>query len=260
MSEPVAMVTGAGRGIGAAIARRLHADGCHIVVGDIDATSATAVADELSGEASVFDVADSAAVDTAVDSIVASHGRLDVVVNNAGILAASRDVIRRFIARLNGAAVEPLSVVSTMTDEAWDRTLKVHLYGTFYVTRAALRHMEPVRSGTIVNIASVYSMAGRAMNPDYAVAKGGIAQLTRSVGAEVAALGIRVNAVAPGFVGTDLIESSPAPIIDDAMSQTPAGRFATPDEVADAVAFLASDRASFCNGEIWTVSGGWSAS
>ena len=263
MNERVALVTGAGRGIGAAIARRLHAEGCHIVVCDIDATSAAAVADELGGQASVFDVADSAAVDAAIDGVVASHERLDVVVNNAGILAASRDVVRRFIAGLQsptGAPSEPLSVVSTMTDEAWDRTLKVHLYGTLYVTRAALRHMERARSAAIVNIASVYGMAGRAMNPDYAVAKGGIVQLTRSVGAEVAPLGIRVNAVAPGFVGTDSMDSTPAPIIDDAIGQTPAGRFGTPEEVADAVAFLASDRASFCNGEIWTLSGGWAAS
>jgi 3-oxoacyl-[acyl-carrier protein] reductase len=221
------------------------------------------VAQRLDGDAAVFDVSDSRAVDAAVDGVVEKHGRLDVVVNNAGILEADPRVVGRVLQAMNaepGTQPSPLSVVSTMTDEAWDRMLKVHLYGTFHVTRAALRHMEPARAGSIVNIASIYGLSGTSFHPGYSVAKGGIVQLTRSVGAEVAPLGIRVNAVAPGFIGTDLISGAPKPILDGVISETPAGRLGTAEEVAETVAFLASDRASFCNGEVWTLSGGWAAS
>lgn len=260
MIQPVAIITGAGRGIGAAIARRLRAEGLHVVIGDIDADNATAVAAELGGEPSLFDVTDSAAVDAAVDDVVERHGRLDVVINNAGILEVTDEVLGRLVGNMMaepGTPPEPVGVVSTMTDEAWDRMLKIHLYGTFHVTRAALRHMEPARSGSIVNIASIYGLSGSLLNPAYAVAKGGIVQLTRSVGAEVAPLGIRVNAVAPGFVDTEMLSGMPQPLVDAAADQTPAQRLGTPEEVAEAVAFLASDRASFCNGEVLTVSGGW---
>ena len=263
MTTPVALITGAGRGIGASIARRLHANGLHVVIGDIDASTAASTADELGGDVSVFDVTDPVAVTAAVDAVVEAHGRLDVVVNNAGILEVADEVIGRVAASMMaepGTPPEPISVISTMTDEAWDRMLKVHLYGTFHVTRAALRHMEPARAGAIVNLASIYGLAGSVMNPAYAVAKGGIVQFTRSVGAEVAALGIRVNAVAPGFIDTDLLSTTPAPFIEGAVGTVPARRLGTADEVAEVVAFLASDRASFCNGEVWTVSGGWAGS
>ena len=260
MTTPIALITGAGRGIGASIARRLHADGFHVVIGDIDRVTASETADELDGDASVFDVSDSAAVDAAVDAVVDAHGRLDVVVNNAVILETADFVIGRVSANMMaepGKPQEPIGVISTMTDVSWDRMLKVHLYWTFFVTRAALRHMEPARSGAIVNLASIYGLSGSAINSSYAVAKGGIAQLTRSVGAEVAPLGIRVNAVAPGFVDTDLLSTTPPPFIEAAVGTVPAGRLGTAEEVADVVAFLASDRASFCNGEVWTLSGGW---
>jgi len=260
MSAPIALITGAGRGIGKEIARRLHADGARVVIGDIDPDTAAATAEEFDGAPAVFDVADSRAVDDAVDAVVEQHGRLDVVINNAGILATADDVIARVATNMMaepGTPPEPISVISTMTDEAWDRMLKVHLYGTFHVTRAALRHMEPARSGSIVNLASIYGLSGSAINSSYAVAKGGIVQLTRSVGAEVAPLGIRVNAVAPGFVDTDLLSTTPPPFVEAAVGTVPANRLGTAEEVAEVVAFLASDRASFCNGEIWTLSGGW---
>jgi len=261
MTRTIALVTGAGAGIGAAIARRLAADGMFVVVNDVRADAAVAVADEVGGAAAVFDVADASAVDAAVDGVVLAHGRLDVVVNNAGMLELTDEVLGRaganMMSALTGDPIEPIRAVSSMTDEAWDRMLKVHLYGTFFVTRAALRHMEPARSGAIVNMASIYGLEGNALDPAYAVAKGGIVQLTRSVGAEVAPFGIRVNAVAPGFIDTDLMAGLPDVMVDVVVGRTPAGRLGTAAEVAEAVAFLASDRASFCCGEVLTVSGGW---
>lgn len=261
MTAPVALVTGGGAGIGAAICRRLAADGMLVVVNDVRAEAAAGVAEDVGGETAVFDVADAAAVDAAVAGVLEAHGRLDVVVNNAGMLGLSGEVLERaganMLAAMTGEPIGPVGACSTLTDEAWDRMLKVHLYGTFHVTRVALRHMESVRTGAIVNMASIYGLEGNALDPAYAVAKGGIVQLTRSVGAEVAPLGIRVNAVAPGFVDTDLLGGIPDVMVDMVVGRTPAGRLGTPAEVAEAVAFLASDRASFCCGEILTVSGGW---
>ena len=261
MSGPIALVTGAGEGIGAAIARRLAADGAHVVVNDVRAEAAEAVAAEVGGSASVFDVADAATVTDAVDAVAEQHGTIDVVVNNAGMLGLSDAVIERaganMMASMTGEPIQPTGACSTLDDDTWDRMLKVHLYGTFHVTRAALRHMEEARAGAIVNMASIYGLEGNALDPAYAVAKGGIVQLTRSVGAEVAPLGIRVNAVAPGFVDTDLLAGIPEIMVDVVVGRTPAGRLGTPAEVAEAVAFLAADRASFCCGEILTVSGGW---
>jgi 3-oxoacyl-[acyl-carrier protein] reductase len=200
-------------------------------------------------------------VTDAVDAVHARHGQLDVVVNNAGMLGMTEDVLARaganMAAQLAGDSIEPVRACSALSDENWDRMLKVHLYGTFHMTRAALTHMEPARSGAIVNMASIYGLEGNALDPAYAVAKGGIVQLTRSVGAEVAPLGIRVNAVAPGFIDTDLMGGVPDLMVDLVVSRTPAGRLGTPEEVAAAVAFLLSDSAGFCNGEVLTLSGGW---
>ena len=261
MTGHVALVTGAGKGIGAAVARRLAADGHLVVVNDISAEAAERVAAEVGGEASVFDVADADAVTAAVDAVHDGHGRLDVVVNNAGMLGMTEEVLARaganMAAQLTGDPVEPVQACSALSDAIWDRMLKVHLYGTFHLTRAALAHMEPARAGSIVNMASIFGLEGNALDPAYAVAKGGIVQLTRSVGAEVAPLGIRVNAVAPGFIDTDLMGGVPDVFVDVVVGQTPAGRMGTPEEVAAAVAFLASDAASFCHGEVLTISGGW---
>ena len=259
MTGQIALVTGAGSGLGAAIAARLAGDGATVAVNDLDATAAEKVAADVGGEAAPFDVVDARAFEAAVDDLVARHGRIDVLVNNAGIAPNRPEVFERAIAngmaRMSGGEVVPLAAVSTLTDEAWDRMIKIHLYGTFHGTRAALRHMEPARSGAIVNMASIIGIIGSAGGAEYAAAKAGIALFTKSVGAEVAPLGIRVNAVAPGFIDTPLLDPMEGPMKDMIRLRTGAGRLGTPEEVAAMVAFLSGPDASFCFGEVLTMTG-----
>ncbi len=261
LQDHVAFVTGAASGLGAAIARRLAAEGAHVVVNDLHADAAAVVAKEIDGEAVGFDVADSTAFDAAVDSVVERHGRLDVLVNNAGIVTDRPEVLERLmqaqLAAMSGEVPEPVRCFSTLTDEQFDRMLKTHVYGTFNGMRAALRHMEPAGSGAIVNLCSVYSYSGSVATPEYAAAKHAIAGLTKSVGAEVAPLGIRDNAVAPGFIDTPLLDpmNDVKPFL---LGRIPAGRLGRADEVAELVRYLVCD-ASYSFGEILPVSGGWLA-
>jgi 3-oxoacyl-[acyl-carrier protein] reductase len=261
MNGRIALVTGAGGGLGAAISRRLAEDGAHLILNDLDADAAAKVAADIGGEAVPFDVTDSGAFTAAVDDAVARHGRIDVLVNNAGIVHDRPDVRARgmanMAARMEGRPVEPTGATSTLTDEQWDRMIKTHLYGTFYGTRAALRHMEPARSGSIVNIASIYGIVGSPGTSDYSAAKGAIVLFTKSVGREVAPLGIHVNAVAPGFIDTPLL----APMADMREMlelQIPSGRLGEAEEVANLVRFLAGDEASYCFGDVLTLTGGYS--
>jgi NAD(P)-dependent dehydrogenase (short-subunit alcohol dehydrogenase family) len=261
LSDHVAIVTGAGSGLGAAIARMLAAEGAHVVVNDVRAEPAQAVADEIGGEAAVFDVADSASFDAAVDAVVAHHGRLDILVNNAGVVNERPEVTERAMAAgmatMLGEVAEPVRSFSTLTDEQFDRMLRIHVYGTFHGIRAALRHMEPARSGTIVNLGSIYSFVGSISTPDYAAAKHAIAGLTKSAGAEVASLGIRINAVAPGFIDTPLLDpmAEAKPLL---VGRIPVGRLGRAEEVAELVRYLVCD-ATYSFGEVVPISGGWLA-
>ena len=170
------------------------------------------MAKEVDGETAVFDVTDSAAFDAAVDAVVERHGRLDIVINNAGIAppfdqAKVDRALANGLLRMEGRIDEmpPNAVLSRLSDGDWDRMIKVHLYGTFHGCRAALRHMEPARRGWIVNVASILGLWPSAGAPDYSTAKAGIIALTKSVAGEVAHLGIRVNAICPGYVDTPLL-------------------------------------------------------
>jgi NAD(P)-dependent dehydrogenase (short-subunit alcohol dehydrogenase family) len=257
----IALVTGAGSGLGTAIARRLAEEGAHVVVNDLHASAAEVVAKEIDGEAAPFDVADSVAFDAAVDGVVERHGRLDVVVNNAGILSDRPEVYERLMAAqmaaMAGEPVEPVRCFSSLTDEQFDRMMRTHVYGTFNGMRAALRHMETARSGAIVNLCSIYSYGGSVATPEYAAAKHAIAGMTKSVGAEVAPLGIRINAVAPGFIDTPLLDpmADAKPFL---VMRIPAGRLGQAAEVAELVRYLVCD-ATYSFGEILPVSGGWLA-
>jgi NAD(P)-dependent dehydrogenase (short-subunit alcohol dehydrogenase family) len=264
LSGQVAFITGGGSGLGAQFARRLAADGAHIVVNDLRLEPATAVADEVGGDAVAFDVCDSAAFDAAVDATVARHGRLDIVINNAGIAPlpdperTARSVANQ-MKRMEGKLdeLEPPNSCVELSDDDFDRMIRVHLHGTFHGTRAAARHMTPQRSGTIVNISSVLGLRPLAGALHYAAAKAGIIAITKSVGQELAPFGIRVNAVCPGWVDTPLLAPLDPMMTAGLLMQIPRGRMGTVDEIAELVRFLAGPESSYCNGDVFAASGGF---
>jgi len=263
LAGQVALVTGAGSGLGAAFARRLAADGAIVVVNDLDAAAAASVATEVGGTAEVFDVTDSTAFDAAVDRTAARLGRLDILVNNAGIAPPSDPAkversIANQMARMEGRITDMVPPDSTLdlSDADWDRMIRVHLYGTFHGTRAALRHMTPARSGVVVNIASILGLRPIAGPLHYAAAKAGIIALTKSVGQEVAPFGIRVNAVCPGWIDTPLLAPMDQVTRMAITMGIPRGRMGQAEELAELVRFLCGPESSYCNGDVFAASGG----
>ena len=264
LHDHVAFITGAGSGLGAAFAARLAADGAAVIVNDIDADAATATAVAVGGETAVFDVCDSTAMDEAVDKIVARHGRLDIMINNAGIAPVLSDerlavVMGNALLRMEGrvAEMQPSAHLTSLTDGDWDRMIKVHLYGAFYGTRAALRHMQAARRGSIVNISSVLGLQPSSGTAHYSAAKAGLIALTKAAAQEVAHLGIRVNAVCPGFIDTPLLAPLDEVLRAGITMRIPTGRMGTADEIAAVVRFLAGPDSSYCNGDVFSASGGY---
>ena len=264
LSGRIAVVTGGGSGMGAAFSRRLAADGAHVVVNDLVPEAAAAVAEEVGGTAVAFDVTDAAAFDEAVDKTVAEHGRIDILVNNAGIAppsdpARAEQAMANQMLRMEGRIDElvPPNLTAELSDEEWDLMIRTHLYGTFHGVRAALRHMTPARSGSIVNISSVLGLRPMAGAPHYAAAKAAIIALTKSVGQEVAAFGVRVNAVCPGWVDTPLLAPMDPMLLAGIVMQIPQGRMARAEELADLVRFLAGPESSYSCGDVFTASGGF---
>lgn len=264
LSGKVAVVTGGGSGIGEATCVRLAEDGARVAVLDIDEGAAELTA-KLAGEglAVRVDVSDSAAVDAALESVESELGPVDVWVNNAGISGGEHSdrvnprAEQQLAELAEGEVKTSLDALVRMTDEDWRRMLSVHLDGTFYGTRAAARSMGPRGSGVIVNVASICGIEGCTGHPHYSAAKGGILAFTRTVAKELIQQGVRVNAIAPGFVDTQLVSGSlTEPLIDVVRMQTPQGRLGRPEEVAAAIAFLCSDESSFFVGETVSPNGG----
>jgi 3-oxoacyl-[acyl-carrier protein] reductase len=265
LNGKVAVVTGGGSGIGEATCVRLAADGARVAVLDIDEGAAELTA-KLAGEglAVVCDVTDSAAVDSALETVEKRLGSVDVWVNNAGIAGgATSDRVNpraeRQLAELAvGEVTTALESLVRMDDEDWRRMLSVHLDGTFYGTRAAARSMAARETGSIVNLASICGIEGCTGHPHYSAAKGGILAFTRTVAKELIQQNVRVNAIAPGFVDTQLVSGSlTEPLVAAVKMQTPQGRLGRPEEVAATVAFLASDDASFFVGDTISPNGGF---
>lgn len=264
LAGQVAFITGAGSGLGAAFAHRLAADGAMVVVNDLNPNAAADVAAAVGGDTAIFDVCDSTAFDGEIDKVAERYGRLDILINNAGIAPPTepdrvQQAIANQMARMEGRIddlVPPNSTVD-LSDADWDRMIKVHLYGTFYGTRAALRHMTPARTGSIVNISSVLGLRPMAGALHYATAKAGIIALTKSIGQEVAAYGVRVNAVCPGWIDTPLLDAMDPMMMAGIVMQIPKGRMGRPDELAELVRFLAGPESSYCNGDVFAASGGF---
>jgi 3-oxoacyl-[acyl-carrier protein] reductase len=239
----VALVTGASRGIGRAVAVTLAKGGASVALNYAGNEAAAREALELVQEAGAprsklykFDVADPAACAAAVEAIVGEWGGLHVLVNNAGI------------------AVDQL--VMRLKDEDWNRQLQVNLTGAFNLTRAATRPMMKQRGGAIVNLTSVVGEMGNAGQAAYAATKAGLIGLTKAVARELASRAIRVNAVAPGYVDTDMTQALPEAARSKLQEMIPLARIGTAQDVADAVAYLASDQASYVTGEVLRVNGG----
>ncbi|QPF72756.1 3-oxoacyl-ACP reductase FabG [Roseateles sp. DAIF2] len=238
-TKQVALVTGASRGIGRAIALHLAQQG-FTVIGSATSESGAAGISEvlgpLGGRGIVLNVNDAAACDAAVDEIVKADGGLQVLVNNAGI---TRDTLSM-----------------RMKDEDWDAVLDTNLKAVFRMSRAVMRTMMKQRHGRIINITSVVGASGNAGQANYAAAKAGVAGMTRSLARELGSRGITVNCVAPGFIATDMTEVLPEAQKAALLGQIPLGRLGAPEEIAAAVAFLASSQAGYITGSELHVNGG----
>jgi 3-oxoacyl-[acyl-carrier protein] reductase len=266
LAGKLALITGAGAGLGAQMARRFHEEGAEIVVNDLRKEAAEAVAKEVAGTAIAADVADSAAVAAMFEQVGREHGRLDILVNNAGFgFDGDPEMEKRFNevplqqmaeAAAGGPIRTHLDLTVRLSDEAWRRMIDVHLSGTFYCCREALKIMNRQNAGSILNMGSIMGTTGGAGALSYCAAKAGILGLTRSLAREVVTRGIRVNALAPGFIDTDLTAPIRAarPLLEGA---TPMGRFGDTDDIAWAAVYLASDEAKFVTGQTLSPNGGY---
>lgn len=236
-----ALVTGAARGIGRAIAEDLAHRGANLAICDLQADwlDDTAEAVRKLGRdvlTLAVDVGDSAAVDATLAQVLDHFKGIDILVNNAGI---TKDTL-----------------LVRMSDDDWDRVLRVNLRGTFLFTRAVAKPMMKQRSGAIINIASIIGLIGNAGQCNYAASKAGVIALTKSSAKELAGRGIRVNAVAPGFIASKMTDALPETVRQQMLAAIPAQRFGQPEDIAGTVAFLAGESAAYMTGQVLNVSGG----
>jgi 3-oxoacyl-[acyl-carrier protein] reductase len=264
VSGRVAVVTGAGAGIGRAIALRLAGGGDRVAVLDVRPETAAETLALAGGDGLALscDVSDSAAVDAAFERIGSELGPPDILVNNAG--AVSVEHLRRVTPLLAVQREEaattgvrtPLDALVRLTDEEWRRLFAIHVDGTFFCTRAAVRAMGPRGRGVVINMSSICGLEGCAGHPHYSAAKAAILGFTKAAAKELIVQGIRVNAVAPGHVDTSTLKGEIDAQRATIARSTPAGRLATPDEVAATVAFLASGDAAYYVGAVLSPNGG----
>lgn len=235
----VVLVTGASRGIGAAIADTLAAQGAKVIGTATSEAGASAISERmasLGGVGKVLNVTDGAAVEALIDSINSEFGTISILINNAGI---TRD-----------------QLLMRMKDDDWSAILDTNLSSVFRTSKAVMRSMMKARKGRIINIASVIGVTGNAGQANYAAAKAGIIGFSKSIAKEVGSRGITVNVIAPGFIETDMTQALPEVQKELMMGQIALGRFGAPQDIADAVAFLASPAAAYITGQTLHVNGG----
>ena len=242
MSEKIAVVTGGSRGIGAAIAKKLASRGMTVIInycGSEDRALAVKSAIEAAGgqaEAWRCDVSDCGQCEAFVKAVMEKYGRIDVLVNNAGI---TRD-----------------GLMMRMSDEDFSRVIDTNLKGTFYMMRFASRHMLKAKKGRIINMASVVGLMGNAGQVNYAASKAGVIGATKSAAKELASRGITVNAIAPGFIDTEMTGALSEKVQEQILTQIPLGTFGKPEDIAKCAAVLASDEAAYITGQVSQVDGG----
>ncbi len=241
-NDKIALVTGGSRGIGRAVVMRLASEGAEVVIVDLTPDAAEAVVADLAGQGRVAravqaDVRDGARAQQIVEELVEQRGRVDVLVNSAGIV---RD-----------------GLMAAMTPDQWRDVLEVNLFGTYNFCRAVAQHMSYQRKGSIVNLSSTAAEFPSRGQVNYAASKGGVEGLTRAMAKEFAPRSVRVNAVAPGLIDTDLSKAVRGLIGDRVKDIIPMKRIGTPDDVANVVTFLASDEAAYVTGQVLRVDGGF---
>jgi 3-oxoacyl-[acyl-carrier protein] reductase len=236
-----ALVTGAGQGIGRMVALTLAQRGADVAVSDINLETASKVADEIralgrKSEAIQGDVSKAGDANATVSKAAEALGRLDILVNNAGI---TRD-----------------GLLMRMSEDDWDKVIAINLRGTFLCSKAAVRIMAKQRTGRVINVASVIGLRGNAGQANYAASKAGVIGLTKSIAREFAARGVTANAVAPGFIRTAMTDVLPDKVKEEIMAQIPLGKLGEPEDVANVIAFLASDDAAYVTGQVLAIDGG----
>ena len=233
----VALVTGGTRGIGAAISLALKKEGCNVAATySSNSDAANKFSSENGIEVFQWNVADAAACEAGVKQVEEKLGAVDILVNNAGI---TKD-----------------GLLMRMTEEAWDAVMEVNLKSCFNVVKAALRPMMKQRSGSIINVSSIVGVKGNAGQANYAASKSGISGFTKSLAQEVGSRGVTVNCIAPGFIDTEMTQSLPDDHKNQLLSKIPLGKLGTPEDIANAVIFLASSHSDYINGETLHVNGG----
>jgi len=237
LKDKVAIITGAAKGIGFATAKRFAQEGAKVIIADVNPEAVKAAADLISGsEAYVMNVTDRASIEAAVDQIMQRHGRIDILINNAGITQDARLV--------------------KITEAQFDTVIDVNLKGVFNCTQLVVPHMLEAGNGAVVNAASVVGIYGTFGQANNAATKFGVIGFTKTWARELGPKGIRVNAVCPGFIATEMVKAMPENILKDIERRSWLGRLGTPEEMANVYLFLASDEASYVNGVALEASGG----